>query len=386
MPTVELTPIPAVMAAHVMPSAPERYAALKAEDQTLLEIEKAFDLLDTDKNRKIDRDEFKKGISKLQLHKPKGAAEGWKDDAFDRFDVTRSGSIDYDEFCFAIATLAFSAKARGETKTAMECFQEALGTLEETQSAAKEKVEKKAGSINDESNEEAARTAAAEAVVEIEKNEMEDCHNGWGILIGLAICPCALGCISVAKSVHGPRLSGLGAVVEYVTSMKDRNAHYVWTIQNYHYEKRTAGSGKNKRTKRVRVNTHYACTRGGLVCSDESDVFVPNTRLRNTALASKLEVEIVGSFAGRFDNRKNMFYNANRRDKHQDTMAYFELPGMHDVLRAEWVGGGQDPCWVHPYCCCLASVTFTAACWFSAMRGFMGAQTFAFEKSASDFA
>jgi len=365
------------------------YQKMHDEDASLREIEEAFDLMDTDGTKQIDRNEFKKGISKLQLHKPKGAADGWKDDAFDRFDVSNTGHIDYNEFCFAIATLVMSAKARKEAKSALQCFQEAIGELEATQSAAKAQVDIQAGSINDEENEAAIREAAAEAVVEVEKNEAEECHNGWGILVGLAVFPCALACLSIAKSTSGPRLTGMPAVVKYVTDGKEANADYYWSIQCYHYETRThtVGSGKRRRrvTRRVRVNTHFASTRGGLVCNDDTDTFVPNTRLRNTALTSKLAVEIGGGFAGRYSNRKNMFYNANRRDRHQDTHESFHLPSMHDTLRAEWVGGGEDPCYASRGMCCVSVLTCTAACWFAAMRNFIGAQEYTFEKTATAF-
>ena len=68
-------------------------ARMRAEESGLTEIEEAFETLDKDGDKKITRSEFKKGIAKLKLYQPKGAADGWKDDAFDKFDVTGDGEI-----------------------------------------------------------------------------------------------------------------------------------------------------------------------------------------------------------------------------------------------------------------------------------------------------
>ena len=40
--------------------------------------------------------------------------------------------------------------------------------------------------------------------------------------------------------------------------MRTSRPKIMMTIQNYHYETRTTGTGRNRRTTRVRVNTHKA--------------------------------------------------------------------------------------------------------------------------------
>ena len=42
-------------------------------------FESLVETLDSDGDKKIDRDEFKKGITKLDLHRPEGAADGCSD-------------------------------------------------------------------------------------------------------------------------------------------------------------------------------------------------------------------------------------------------------------------------------------------------------------------
>jgi hypothetical protein len=97
------------------------HAHLWSEQELMVKIAEAFDMLDTNDDKKIQRDEFKKAIARLQIHDPKGSAEGWKDgtaainrrdlhlcacadlfcsmharpDVFNKFDVDGKGEVEY---------------------------------------------------------------------------------------------------------------------------------------------------------------------------------------------------------------------------------------------------------------------------------------------------
>ena len=139
------------------------------------------------------------------------------------------------------------------------------------------------------------------------------------------------------------------------------------------------------RTRQERVNTHYASTGGTLAATDVSRVFVPNTRLRNCALASVLEVGFDPSFAGQYHREKNMFYSMNTMDTHQEKTERFNLDSMKDACRIEWVPGLEDPWWMNTCWRNISVLTCTAVCWFHAIKKYMGSQTFAFEKKATAF-
>lgn len=293
-----------------------------------------------------------------------------------------------------------AAKARGEEKTALECLQTVLGEVEEVQTAAKEGVQAEAeeklagsdGQINSKHYygiEDEKRAAAAEAQVDVDATDKEAEDNSILTLCGLAICPCAICCCStMGQAVSGEKLSGMTNIFEYITTCKDANAGYRWTIQNYHYETRTTTSTDDEgntttQTHEERVNTHYAETGGILDCRDTAGVFVPNTRLRNCALASVLDVSI--DFP-QYHGAKQQFYNLNTMDVHQETGESFRLDGMNSSTRLEWVQGTEDPWWASEGMRNVSALTCTAVCWFHAMKGFMGTQRFVFNKSAVGFA
>jgi Ca2+-binding EF-hand superfamily protein len=158
---------------------PANFESLCDEEKSLLQLKEAFALLDVGKDSTVSRDEFKKGISKLGLHQPTGphptpppggppppwdptphaphgtpplaglhqptgSAPGWKDDAFDRFDADGDGVINFQEMCFALGMEIFSARARGEEKSAKDCMQEVIANLQAVQTTAKKEAMKKA--------------------------------------------------------------------------------------------------------------------------------------------------------------------------------------------------------------------------------------------------
>ena len=52
-------------------------------------------------------------------------------------------------------------------------------------------------------------------------------------------------------------------------------------------------------------------------------------------------------------------------------------------MRIEWVPGEEDPWWMSNECKWATAFTWTAVCWFEAMKGVMGAQTYTFTKVAT---
>ena len=82
-----------------------------------------------------------------------------------------------------------------------------------------------------------------------------------------------------------------------------------------------------------------------------------------------------------------MFYRMNTTDICQDHHESFSLSTMRKAVRIQWISdGGEDPWWVGEGIKCLSIVTWTAVCWFHAMKKFMGAQSFTFQKQATGWA
>ena len=377
---------------------------LYAEEQSLKEVAKAFEMLDVSGSglkgigdAKITRDEFKKGIARLGLHEPDGAAPGWKDDAFDRFDVDRNGYIDYNEMCFAMGREVLSAKARGERKTAKQCMQDVIGGLQATQSAAKEAAMAAAVEQSDiarldegrreEAAEAVGKAAADEVEVAVEQTDAEEKNDSCFAYLTLAIFPCCIYCHGFGRALAGEKIEGMEQAVTYVARGKDDLPDYRWHIQNYHYKKTRVKTKKGYRTKRTRVNTHRATLTGTLKATDATDVFVPNTRKRHLALLSKLAVRFDPAFEGEYQRELLAFYKRNTRDRHQDKSCTYSMPHLGgndlDGVHIEWVPGEPMPWWMSNTCKMVTALTWTAVCWFQAMKSVMGAQTYVFTKVAT---
>ena len=184
-----------------------------SEEVALIEIAKLFDMLDTDDNKKIERNEFKKSIARLDLHRPEGAAEGWKDDAFDKFDVDGKGEIDYNEFCFAIGQTALAAHSQGRNLTALEIWKEVLSETQVAQTEAKNTVAAVDAGAKDEYSIDAKRKEKAQDanVAALHQKSADDAFNDSAAAVCLvAACPCYLCCCSnLSEGATGDPITGL---------------------------------------------------------------------------------------------------------------------------------------------------------------------------------
>ncbi len=211
-----------------------RQKSMYGEEVALVEIAKLFDMLDTDDNKKIERNEFKKSIARLDLHRPEGAAEGWKDDAFDKFDVDGKGEIDYAEFCFAIGQTALAAHAQGRNLTALEIWKEVLSETQVAQTEAKNTVAAVDAGAKDEYSIDAKRKEKAQDanVAALHQKSKDDAFNDSAAAVCLvAACPCYLCCSNLSEGAVGDPITGLQPVVQYITTCKSTNADYYWSIQ-----------------------------------------------------------------------------------------------------------------------------------------------------------
>ena len=280
---------------------PASVPKLYDEVQSLREIGEAFGMLDgiDVSDGKISRDEFKKGIANLDLHAPEGTAPGWKDDAFDRFDVDKDGHVSYEELCFAIGMSVMSAKQRGEVMSAKECLSQVIFKLQETQTAAKLKamkseVEKKDVAKLDEGRRadaaEAAGTAAAKAKVDVGSTELEEWEDSPEAYCGLILVPCCLCCYTIGATDMDDKIEGMEAAIKYITTNKDQNPGYYWSIQNYHHETRTETStdANGNTTTHTTTCASTRISRAPPACFRPTTCrdFVPNTRLRTRSLPS----------------------------------------------------------------------------------------------------
>jgi len=372
----------------------------------MVKIAEAFDMLDTNDDKKIQRDEFKKAIARLQIHDPKGSAEGWKDDVFNKFDVDGKGEVDYTEFCFAVAQTAYASAATGREVSAIDLLKEVISATQQAQTEAKNEIAMPKEGAKDEyavmdQRNSLARSADVDALHD--KTSLDDWYDSIGAVVTVALCPCHLWCSVIGQSScagaagSGTHLMGLANVVGYITTCKEANATYYWSIQNYHYETHVvttqdANGNTQTRTEQRRVNTHFASTTGTLRCTDQSALFVPNMRKRNCALGSELQVGFsgdaaTGEFGAHYNRQKQLFYAANTRDTHQDRSECFELPPMKARVRCEWADDGKsDPWWMNGCAMVGSTLTCTAVCWFLGARNFMCSEQFRFNKLAFGFA
>lgn len=403
VPTVALPPVAPGEAAPTVIGPAEASARSKLQGGTvtwpseaaLVEIARLFDYLDKEGDMKITRDEFKKMITRLDLHRPEGAAEGWKDDAFDKFDVDKSDCITPREFNFAMAQTLFAHRAAGNVDlTALECFKEVLGYTQKAQTAAKDEVaidQNDLEYVNYEQRKELAAKAEVEALHQ--KTSADDWNESNCAVACVALFPCYVccsgyGCVSMNKS---DTLGGLTEAVQYIATCKEEHVTYRWTVQNYHYETRTRtvsdGNGKTRtETYTVRVNTRFFSTHGVLGSTDHSDMYVPNMRKRNSVLSSKFTLGFEAIFRTEYQRRRNMFYAMNRTDTHQDNGESHALPGMKDHVRIEWAEDGEDDPWyANGMIMALSVITCTATCWFVYMRDFICQNEFVFKKTAHSF-
>jgi len=366
----------------------------------LVEIARLFDFLDPNDDLMITRDEFKKMITRLDLHRPEGAAEGWKDDAFDKFDVDGQGFISPREFNFAMAQTLFAYREAGKTDmSALECFKHVLGVTQQAQSTAKDAVEAVASgtkdeyAIDDKRHELAVKAEVTELHGRTDEDEWNDSNCA---VVTVALFPCYLCCTGYGcASLSGEKLEGLAAAVAYICMTKEDNVTYRWTIQNYHYRTEhytvrvSDGNGGHRtehRTRQVRVDTHYAETRGVLGCTEGSGMYVPNMRKRNCVLSSDFNLRFAGDFGATYERRKQMFYRTNTTDVFQDLGCDHAIPSMKKSVRIEWAETGEEePCYANGGCMVLSVLTCTAACWFAKMRNYMCQNKFVFEKSAHGF-
>lgn len=380
---------------------PSDVKALFEEEKSLIEVKEAFALLDVDEGVTISRDEFKRGIAKLELHRPEGSAPGWKDDAFDRFDADGNGVIDFNEMCFALGMEIFGARARGEEKTAKDCLQEVIVNLQVVQTDAKKgamataKSKKEIARLDEgrreKKAEEEGKVAADAAEVDKGVSETERSMDfttcrGFFFHIIMGLFPCLIIVHGFGQAMREEnKLCGMAEAVAYVTKGKKENPDFHWTIQNYHYKRVKKKNG----TKRVRVNTHFARCSGALATDDNAATFVPRTAKRNLALISKLVLNFDSAFAGRFNNERETWYKFHTRDKHQDKREYFTLPVLENsscaTVRIEWVEA-EEPWWANRLCRNLTAITWTAICWAHKMKGFMAADEFEFRKLATGYA
>jgi len=296
-----------------------------------------------------------------------------------------------------MAQTLFAHRAEGRFDlTPLDCFKEVLGHTQKAQSAAKEQVAALPSGAKDEyAVDEQRRELAQKAVVTAlhEKTTQDEFNESNCAVATVAVFPCYLCCTGIGCSSLSSqsKINGLAPAVKYIAEVKEANATYTWSIQNYHYETRTrtvsdGKGGSRTETYTVRVNTHHASTSGTMRCTDESAMFVPNMRKRNCALTSTFNVTLDGAFAGEYHRRKQMFYAANTTDTHQDKSSSFHLPPMQSTLWLEWADDAQpDPWYANGGCCVLSVLTCTAVCWFVAMRDFVCEDRFKFQKRAHSF-
>ena len=122
----------------------------------------------------------------------------------------------------------------------------------------------------------AGTAAAAKAKVDVGSTELEEWEDSPEAYCGLILVPCCLCCYTIGATDMDDKIEGMEAAIKYITTNKDQNPGYYWSIQNFHYETRRetstdANGNTTTHTTTVRVNTHFASTAGMLQANDVSE-------------------------------------------------------------------------------------------------------------------
>ena len=126
-------------------------------------------------------------------------------------------------------------------------------------------------------------------------------------------------------------------------------------------------------TYQERVNTSSASTSGSLASVDVSPTFVPFRGRKNVVIQSKENITLDPSFVSAYNSRKAWFYNANKRDTHQDTSSMISIPGLVKLQHYQWVAGAL-PCWLSGAIRNLASLLgpVCGPCWLFCAKKQLG--------------
>lgn len=184
------------------------------------------------------------------------------------------------------------------------------------------------------------------------REDYDDVLLYWTLGILYFIYLCHIGCgVKLSAALYNTT-EGVEEVCELADRPRHENPHFSWHVQCYHYVTRTTGSGKNRRTRRERVNTHRASHSGVLPSTDQTPSFVPNTQAQQTQLDTFLELDLTSSNYLSEYSRWCMFH---RRDVHQDKSRNEDLPSRRSSILAVWIKGSQ-PCYMHSCCYWLANL------------------------------
>jgi hypothetical protein len=188
------------------------------------------------------------------------------------------------------------------------------------------------------------------------------------------VCPCSIICCDSRGAAVGTskkkKLIGMTAVMDYVIACKNAPAQYHWSVQNYHYEThRYQDSDGNWQESEERVDTWFARTGGALVSTDATPPFQPNTTKASVALKSVVDAAPDENFQQEYEGQKQMFYQSNRTDTHQEHREWFTLGPMKPAVHVAWVEQ-EDP-WYATVMGrnCAALTPCTAVAWLKAING-----------------
>ena len=207
------------------------------------------------------------------------------DAVFACLDVDKSGDINLDELLYAVAGRYMAATSGGAMDPIEACRQVLSGLDQALAAAPGKKLSEK---------------ALKQAHVESSSVNMEGHGTGvtCGELLLAALLPCYVCCHVRGMAVaNAKKLVGMAAVMDYVIACKDSD-----------------------------VNTHRASMEGMLASVDSTPTFQPNLRKPNVALWCELDSVVDGPLRAEYDRRKNMFYQCNTRDVHQEKIDLHAIP------------------------------------------------------------
>ena len=233
------------------------------------------------------------------------------DAVFACLDVDKSGDINLDELLYAVAGRYMAATSGGAMDPIEACRQVLSGLDQALAAAPGKKLSEK---------------ALKQAHVESSSVNMEGHGTGvtCGELLLAALLPCYVCCHVRGMAVaNAKKLVGMAAVMDYVIACRDSDVKYRWVIICYHWETHSDGDGGSTSE---RVNTHRASMEGMLASVDSTPTFQPNLRKPNVALWCELDSVVDGPLRAEYDRRKNMFYQCNTRDVHQEKIDLHAIP------------------------------------------------------------
>jgi len=200
------------------------------------------------------------------------------------------------------------------------------------------------------------------------------------LVVFCGYCACT-GKMRFHESLQGAAVVGLRSVTERIEACQSADPTFTWTIACYHHETRTTGTGKNRRTRTVKVYTHRNSHTDTLPSIDVSEKF----RAENTfAPFTRMHTDLVVDFTkSNYEAEYKAWVSRNWLDRCAEHSATYTIQGgLEKDFLAQWSDGASRPWYLQTSTVWLARFFGMMICLRSKIRGNVPKQDVEFRKVA----